>query len=429
MKKNTCCFWLLILLIPGTTWGLAEDDIPQRVSVLPVFFVPRDEVEPGREQIDKLSKHLTIAQQCYKEMLKGRDTFAIVDAEPKIVRDRLSLVSLKKFDDNKRTQYLLNKLFKHFKVNRFNCPYVFLVVIMCPKEPWPTAGGRPFNGGFNGGGGIAIFSSNVLDADKPSIQASLQHELGHAFGLVHVDSYGYDQHANKSIMSYNKENHWSGYNPPKEPGILIPENIWALSMNKRVFPNLYFDSAKDTPQGYKLCRTIVQLTYDTDIPGQKPYNIDVRTNSGQGNGTDVNDIVLDWILPNRKSKKGTGLIAGSMWMSGKAKDVWVNIELEFPIAVRMNRICVHSQCGGGLYPVKAVRVEAETEGFNEVGKDENVSEDEVDVSFMEVKAKRWRLSFKPDESGQVVIRGLRFYSSQGEIFSQLYPTYLVNGKN
>ena len=118
-----------------------------------------------------------------------------------------------------------------------------------------------------------------------------------------------------------------------------------------------------------------------------------------------------------------------MWMSGKAKNGWVDIELEFPIAVRMNRICVHSQCGGGFYPVKSIRVEAETEVFKEVGRNEDVSKDEAEVNFMEVKAKRWRLYFKPDESGQVVIRGLRFYSSQGEIFSPNYPTYLISGMN
>ena len=114
-----------------------------------------------------------------------------------------------------------------------------------------------------------------------------------------------------------------------------------------------------------------------------------------------------------------------MWMSGRTVNGWVDVELEFPIAVRMNKICVLSQCGGSHYPVKAIRVEADLQGFQQVAEKQNITEDEEFVSFEEIKAKRWRLYFQPDESGQVVIRGLRFFSKQCEIFCPLYPTYLV----
>jgi len=92
----------------------------------------------------------------------------------------------------------------------------------------------------------------------------------------------------------------------------------------------------------------------------------------------------------------------------------------------MDRIRVCSRCGGGNYPVKAIRVEADCGGFREVGKREGVSEADADVHFEETKAQRWRLYFKAGENGQVVIRGLRFFSSRGEIFCQNYPTYLMN---
>jgi hypothetical protein len=428
MKKMVGRWLLSVLLLTGPAWALQEDQIPQHVSVLPVFFVPRGQAGPTPKHIDMVMKHLEITQQCYKDMLKGRDTFTIAESGPQEVPDRLTLVSLKKLPGKERTKYLLRRLFKHFEINRFNCPYVFLVIIMCPNEAWPPAGGRPINGGFNGGGGIAVFSSNKFDAVAPLIQGSFQHELGHAFGLVHVDCYGYDQYANKSVMSYNKENVWSGYNHPRERGILIPEDIRALSMNKRVFPNLYSDPKQDVPKGYKIYGKLIRLSYDTHIPGQKPYNIEVTTSCGQENGTNANNIILSWIRPNRKPKKGIGLVEGAMWMSGKAKGDWADIELKFPISVHIRRIRVHSQCGGGLYPVKAIRVEADMQGFKEVGRVESVLKDEVDVAFREVKAKRWRLYFRPDESRQVVIRGLQFYSSHGEIFCPNYPTYLMNAK-
>ena len=152
-------------------------------------------------------------------MLSGRDTFEIVGKRPRIVHYKSTLAALKEVDRKLIGNHLLSELLPRFKVSRFNCPYVFLVVIMNPKETWPTAGGRPINLGFNSGGGFAVFSSIKFDAEKSVFQSSMQHELGHAFGLPHVDTYGYDQRANKSIMSYDKSNWWTDYTPPKEAGV------------------------------------------------------------------------------------------------------------------------------------------------------------------------------------------------------------------
>ena len=170
-------FIFLLLLMFRPVWGLEEDDIPQRVSVLPVFFVARGEVPPRTAQIDMLMKHLKLAQQRYKEMLKRRDTFVIAEKGPQVFHYRFPLATLKKRAGKKLTPYVLQTLFKEYKLNRFNCPYVFLVLIMNPKEAWPTASGRPFNGGFNGGGGIVFLTSNKLDEKPCLIQGSIQHEL------------------------------------------------------------------------------------------------------------------------------------------------------------------------------------------------------------------------------------------------------------
>jgi len=73
-------------------------------------------------------------------------------------------------------------------------------------------------------------------------------------------------------------------------------------------------------------------------------------------------------------------------------------------------------------------VEAKAGGFIEVGRREGALGDEEEVSFEEVKAKQWRLYLLPGDSKQVVIRGLEFYSSQGEFFCQKYPIHLISKK-
>ncbi|MHC4463352.1 MAG: zinc metalloprotease [Planctomycetota bacterium] len=426
MRRSVFCLLMLSVMISGPVLALDEDDFPRRISVLPLFFVSRGQRPPTSMQLFKLQRHVKLTQRRYREMLSGRDTFEIVGKRPRIVHYNSTLATLKKkVEKHQLSAYLLSQLFREFKVNRFNCPYVFVVVVMNPREAWPTASGRPINLGFNSGGGIATFSSIKLDAKKSLFQGSLLHELGHALGLLHVDYYGYDQRANKSIMSYSKSNWWTNYTPPKDPSILIPEDIRALAMNKRVFPNLYFDIEHDVPEGYRLHGNIIRFSFEPTIPGQKPYEIKLSTTSGEEGGTKAGNVVRTWVKPNRKAKKGDGLIAKYMWMSGKKDDELIDLDIEFPIAVRMNRICVQSQCGGGYHPITAIRVEANTGDYVELaGKQEPLTDEEY-ITFKETKAKQWRLHFLPGESKQIVLRGLRFYSSQGEFFCQMYPTHLM----
>lgn len=428
MKIFIFCIMVVSVVVSAQSVALEEDDFPKRLKVLPVFFVPKGQLEPTGTQIIKLNKHLKVAQQCYKKMLSGRDTFEIA-GRPKVVHYHSTLVSLKQqVEKHQLSRYLLSELLPELKVNRFNCPYVFVVVIMNPNEAWPTASGRPTNSGFNSGGGIATFSSIKLDAKKSLFQGSVQHELGHALGLVHVKSYGYDQYKNKSIMSYNKSNYWNNYTPPKERGILIPEDIRALAMKKLVFPDLYFDVKRDVPEGYRMSSKIPYLSFEPTIPGQELYEIKLSTKSGEEGGTKADNVVHTWVQPNRKAKTGIGLRINHMWMSGKKDNGWIDLTIDFPIAVRMNRIRVQSQCGGGYHSIAGIRVEANISGFVEVARRDEALGDEEDISFGEIKAKQWRLHFLPGDSRQIVIRGLGFYSSRGEFFFQKYPVHLMYEK-
>ena len=137
-------------------------------------------------------------------------------------------------------------------------PATRVVLVANPKDNYPVGGGRTINGGLNSGGGFMFIASSELRRNK-HFQATLQHELGHAFGLPHPDVYGYDLRANPSIMSYNPANFTDGFRPSRRPGVLIPEDRRALALNKRVFAKATFDPARDLPKGYKLFPKVVPL--------------------------------------------------------------------------------------------------------------------------------------------------------------------------
>jgi len=230
---------------------------------LPLFFVAKGEAPPTERQIANLQKHITWAQTRYKEMLKGRDTFTLVEGKPQVYRAEHDAAYYRAQPEGAAPQ-MVDELLRRCKYNRYNCPLVFVAVVMNSRDDYPPGGARPFNGGINTGGGIVEMSSYGLDR-APNFQSTLQHELGHAFGLPHVDVYGYDMDANPSIMSYNPTHHTHGFKPSATPGVLIAEDIRGLALNRRVFPRLRFDPAKDVPQGYTMQKIVV--LGPMEIPG------------------------------------------------------------------------------------------------------------------------------------------------------------------
>lgn len=205
--KRTILLWS-ILFCSISAEILSDTVIPCRIQVQPVFFITQGEAEPTREQQFKLQKHILLAQTCYRKMLNGEDTFEISEKGILIHRSQHPLEFYK--NEGKMSTCLpVSELFAAYGYNRFTCPYIYVIVFMNSKEDFPAGGGRPFNRGFNNGGGLVYLSSHGLD--NSHFQSTLLHELGHSFGLVHIDAYGYDMNANLSIMSYNKDNWWDGF--------------------------------------------------------------------------------------------------------------------------------------------------------------------------------------------------------------------------
>jgi hypothetical protein len=390
---------------------------PRAISVLPVFFVPTGQPSPSPDQSKRIMRHLKWSQTRYRELLGQKTTFAIAEQKPRVYRSQRPLEFYR--PQEKSAPQVVSELLADLNDNRFNCPFILLVVMMNPKDDFPTPGGRPLNGGYNTGGGIIVASSFTLD-HSPYFQSTLQHELGHAFGLQHVDVYGYDMKTNASMMSYDPRHHTKGFTESRRPGKFIPEDRRGLALNTRAFPTFHFDPEKDIPRGYSIAKRIVTFA-PMKIPGQ-PDGPLITTHSGEEYGSKVGNIVQGRIAENEKGEKVT-FDARTMWHSAKTATGWVAVQIAFPYEVELTRIVVHSQHSGQYHIAKTVRVAVgdNSEHLRPVV-DKNLDSADSAVSFPTTKGRVWQLDLRADETGEVTLRGLQFFSGEDELFPPLVPT-------
>lgn len=388
---------------------------PSRVEVLPVFFVPQGGTYPVQSQKDSMMHYLNWAQTRYFEMLKFRSTFSIADPLPHVYTGIQNDAFYQSQPDGGAVAYS-DELLTHYGYSRFNCPYIFLVVYMSPSVPFPNGGARPLNAGFNTGGGIIILSSFHLD-NSPNFESTLQHELGHSFGLPHVDNNGYDMNTNESIMSYNLNHHTNYFTPSATPGTLIPENLRDLSLNKLVFPDMYFDSILDIPFGYTIHNPIVTLGI-LDIPNQYNYQLQVTTTSGEPFGSQVGNIVQHQIKP---SIAGMGVTYDSTNMWHSDITTWAVAEVHFPFTVFIDRIGVHSQHSGQAHEADSVKIETYNNGNYTLVNLSDLTNIDQYISFNYASDSVWRFSFRAGMSNYVTIRGLEFFIQDETIFPPIIP--------
>lgn len=255
----------------------ADDPAPEKVRVLPVFFVPKDQAAPTKEQRAAYLRHLRWSRDRYKDILGT--TFELAKDDADVYTAAYPLLAYRPLPEDASPR-MVAELLRHYGTDRFACPYVLATILMNPCENHPAGGGRPLNGGHDRGGGFLVISSWALDR-SPNFQSTLQHELGHSFGLVHADAYGFPMDSGDSMMSYNPKHHTRGWEPSATPGTLIPEDRRALAKNPRVFLGLRYEPPKDYP--IRDGRSLPPM----GIPDEAPWIEDPKKRGGGGTGYEV----------------------------------------------------------------------------------------------------------------------------------------------
>ena len=410
------CFCGVIGLGQLTNPAYGQQKIEGEIKVQPVFFQPSDQPKPKRSDSLRLRRHLLWAQKRYRELLHNKSTFEIA-GEPETYTAKEPLSFYKKAGkEHKDTGHIADELLTWKKVDRYDCKLVFLVIVVNTEDKYPNGRGRPFNGGFNTGGGIATISLHAL-RKLPNFQSTLQHELGHSFGSNHIDVYGYDMKRNDSIMSYNPGHHTNKFKPSRTPGQLIPEDRRGLAMNDQVFPSLDFKPKRDVPDDYEIAR-IINFP-PLKIPNQSS-GIKVSTNSGETYNSSVGNIVQGRIYPSIDRGK-IEFKSKRMWHSAKLETGWASVDLDFPKSVTLDRIEIYSQHSGYAHIVSAAKVFTMIDDKVKLRCEKSGLESLASLSFESVEAKKWRLELQAGKSKEVVVRGLRFFLGERELYPQLVP--------
>jgi hypothetical protein len=419
-----------------------------RITVKPVIFTPKG-VAKNATWSNLWLAHIQTARQKFLAMLQERDTFVIaapvlqVSGQCTVAEYMAQQVRTGSSDTPagvivKQTfgyEHILAELMTHPTLNpegkfhRYNFPYCLAVLLVDPDNAWHGGGGRCFNGQMNGGAGFCIIPTRHHGLGQ--LQSTVLHELGHAFGLVHVqDRVGglnkntslykcyYDEHKSPSIMSQNTHNHSNALDPTKVPGCLLGDEIDSLRQNTLTFPKLFFDPKTD----FAACDVRPECRAHDGVSRQNflgPMTFYwCYTDSGAAFGSAIQNLNDTPQRRIRANSAAVGFDPATMWHSGPVNSMgWVSLELTFPIATALDGVRVHSQHSGKFHRAKEFQIEAadKTGAFQFITR-KSVGSANATIQFPVTSAQKWKLAFRGDVGGHVVIRGLRFFCGAQELY-------------
>ncbi|MDB5387313.1 MAG: hypothetical protein JWM11_2959 [Planctomycetaceae bacterium] len=409
IRQISCVVLLFLLQTPAI--ALESPKPPGSLEVLPVFFVPQGETRTSPKERKLVLDHLAWTQGSYRKLLAGRSGFRIARREPLVIDGQKKLETYRQLPEMAAPE-IVGEILDHLQQDRFSTPYVFVVAVTNRQDEFPVGGGRPLNGGLNEGGGIVVLSQFAFNS-IPHIQSTLRHEIGHAFGLMHVDAYRYDMSKNDSIMSYNPKHHTRELTESATPGVLIPEDIRALAMNDRGFENLAFSAAEDVPGKYSLCPYVPSLPA-MQIEGQPDYAVRLSSTSRDEYGSSIQNIIQNQILPSR----GPEITYNPkfMWHTSPGTDGWVTLKVTFPRPLTLNQIRVHSEHSGQYHRAAELKVGVSRRGKLTELATAPIDSTEFSLKFGRTESQDWVISLRPGQSGLVCLRGLEFFDGEQEWF-------------
>jgi hypothetical protein len=249
-------------------------------------------------------------------------------------------------------------------------------------------------------------------------QTTLRHELGHAFGLPHVEVYGYDQGNTPSIMAYYRPFRAVGFRRASVTPRFIPEDLRGLALNPSVFDRLEFNQRRDMPAGYRIHARVIPLG-PMKLPGHPDYEPVLQTESGEHRSSKIADLNTRDILPS--VGPGVNFYDRYMWMSSPAERGDPSMTVRFPVAVRLSRMTVHTQHGGRWNGAKAIRIEALADGESRSLVSTAVTSPDFTVEFPETESRAWRLGFTVEPGEKVCVRGLQYFSGETHVFPPRVP--------
>jgi hypothetical protein len=137
----------------------------------------------------------------------------------------------------------------------------------------------------------------------------------------------------------------------------------------------------------------------------------------------LNDTPSRWIL---SSHSQIGFDVAHMWHSEPANaSGWVSLDVTFPAPVALSRIQAYTEHSGQHHRAHVIQIERKVGDDFAFVKRANMPERDTIVSFDSQEAQVWRLAFKAGATERVVVRGLRFFAGDRELYPPIGPRALT----